>query len=61
LSILADLFPAKIAGYTFIWTTYEIETWTYCTYRQKMQKNCLKIAVHIARFNWKFNNFPGNI
>jgi len=23
LSIVVDLFAAKIAGYTFIWTTYE--------------------------------------
>jgi len=29
LSIVVDLFPAKIAGYTFVWTTYETETWTY--------------------------------
>jgi len=29
LSIIVDLIAAKIAGYTFIWTTYEIETWTY--------------------------------
>jgi len=29
LSIVVDLFSAKIAGYTFIWTTYEIETWTH--------------------------------
>jgi len=29
LSIIVDLFPAKIASYTFVWTTYEIETWTY--------------------------------
>jgi len=29
LSIAVDVFPEKIAGYTFVWTTYEIETWTY--------------------------------
>jgi len=29
LSIIVDLFPAKIADYTFIWTTYETDTWTY--------------------------------
>jgi len=29
LSIVVDLFPAKIAGFTFMWTTYEIETWTH--------------------------------
>jgi len=25
LSIIADLFPAKIEVYTFIWTTYQIQ------------------------------------
>jgi len=29
LSIEVNLFAAKIAGYTFICRTYEIETWTY--------------------------------
>jgi len=29
LSIVVNLFAAKIAGCTFIWTTYETETWTY--------------------------------
>jgi len=29
LSITVDLFPAMMGGYTFIWTTYETETWTY--------------------------------
>jgi len=29
LSIVVDLTHAKIAGYTFIWTTYEPETWTH--------------------------------
>jgi len=28
-SIIVDLFAAKIAGYTFMWTTYETETSTY--------------------------------
>jgi len=28
LSIIVDLFLAKIAGYNSIWTTYETETWT---------------------------------
>jgi len=28
LSIVAELFVAKTAGYTFIWTTYEIESST---------------------------------
>jgi len=27
-SIIVDLFDVKIAGYTFIWTTYETEMWT---------------------------------
>jgi len=27
-SIIVDLFNVKIAGYTFIWTTYETERWT---------------------------------
>jgi len=29
LSTAVDFFPAKIAGYTFIWSTYHAETWTY--------------------------------
>jgi len=29
LYVAVDLFAAKIAGYTFIWRTYEIETSTY--------------------------------
>jgi len=29
LIIVVDLFAAKIAGYTFMWTTYETETLTY--------------------------------
>ena len=29
LSIIVDLFAAKIAGYTYMWTTYQTEMLTY--------------------------------
>jgi len=41
LSIIADLFAAKIAGYTFMWTTYETETSTYLKTVNTI--NCIEI------------------
>jgi len=59
LSIELDLFAAKIAGYTL----YQRHTSPKRrpSYRQQMQEICIEIALHTARFNQKFNNFPRNI
>ena len=54
-----DLFTEKIAGYTFIWTTYETETWTYL--KTVNARIFFWNRMHTARFNLKFNNFPGNL
>jgi len=55
LSIIVVLFSAKIAGYTFIWTTYETETWTY----QKTVNATIwfGIALHTARFDLNLITF----